>query len=123
MIRFSVGAALVLTVACSNPTTPIEGEVAVRAVPPDLQVSNQTPTPVYSFIIERGAAAYTDWAPCNDPTRCTALAAGATTTLPYARIVGYTPAAREAIVYWWHLIPEGGAAVRPDSIRAVVTAL
>ena len=43
--------------------------------------------------------------------------------VPYGKIVGYTPAAREAIVYWWHLMPDGGSGFRPDSLRAVVVGL
>jgi len=116
-------ATLVITAACSNPTGSIAGPVAVRATPPVLQLTNNTTAPVYAFVIERRAAAYTDWAPCTDAAACPGIVSGATVAVPYGKIVGYTPAAREAIVYWWHLMPDGGSGFRPDSLRAVVVGL
>jgi hypothetical protein len=121
--RFVIGTALFITVACGSPTTLIEGRLAVQATPPVLQLTNQSPAPVYSFATERGAAAKSNWAACTDPARCAGLAPGTTTALPYTQIASYTPAAREAIVYWWHLIPATGMGFRPDSIRAVVVTL
>jgi len=121
--RFFVGAALFVTATCSNPTGPLAGGLAVQAVPPVLQLTNQSSAPIYSFAVERGAAAAINWAPCTDPARCAGLSPGATTALPYTQISFYTPAAHEAIVYWWHLIPATGTGFRPDSIRAVVVAL
>jgi hypothetical protein len=123
MTRFFVSAALFITVACSNATGPLEGRLAVQAVPPVLQLTNQSPAPVYFVAIERGATAKINWAPCTDPAQCAGLAPRATTALPYAQIGFYTPAAREANVYWWHLIPATGTGFRPDSIRVVVVAL
>jgi hypothetical protein len=123
MKRFFVGAALFITVACSNPTGTLEGRLAVQAVPPVLQLTNQSLAPVYSFAVERGTAAAINWAPCTDRARCAGLAPGATTALPYTQIDFYTAAAREAIVYWWHLIPASGGGFRPDSIQGVVVVL
>jgi hypothetical protein len=113
---------LVCIVACADPTAIIRGRIAVRAVSPDLQITNQSGVPVYSFIVERAAAAHTDWAPCNQPTLCAGIAAGATANVPYSQIVGYTSGAREAIVYWWHL-RASSVGFQPDTIRAVVIAL
>lgn len=123
MRRFVTGTALFITVACGSPTSLIEGRLAVQATPPVLRLTNQSRAFVYSFATERGAAARINWDPCTDPARCAGLAPGATTALPYTQIASYTPAAREAIVYWWHLIPATGAGFHPDSIRAVVVVL
>ncbi|MDP3676348.1 MAG: hypothetical protein Q8R44_14845 [Novosphingobium sp.] len=118
-----VSALLSLTLACANPTGLIGGHLAVQAAPPVLELTNQSPASIYSFTIERDAAAYTDWAPCNDPARCSPLRPGASMAVPYTQIAGYASGASEAIVYWWHLIAGGETGFRPDSIRAVVVAL
>ena len=114
---------LALSLACANPTSPIGGRLTVRAAPPVLELTNQGAAPIYFFTIERGAAAYTDWAPCTDPSRCVGIKVGQTASVPYTQIAGYAPSAREAIVYWWHLIAGAQSTSRPDSIRAVVVAL
>ena len=74
-------------------------------------------------MIDRGAEAYTDWVPCRDPNTCPAIKAGGTSALAYSQIVGYSSTSTEAIVYWWHLGPDGKNGFRPDSVRAVVTTL
>ncbi len=114
---------LFLCFACGNPAAPIGGQLAVRALPPLLELTNQSRAPVYVFTVERQAAAYTDWAPCTDPARCAAIKTGGTARVLYDEIVGYTAGAREAIGYWWHLVPDGQATLRPDSIRAKVVTL
>lgn len=123
MKRFFVGAALIFTAACGTATGLIEGRLTVQAAPPVLQLTNQSPAPVYWFAVERGATAKISWAPCTDPARCAGLAPGTTTALPYPQISFYTPAAREAVVFWWHLIAATGGGFRPDSIRGVLVAL
>jgi hypothetical protein len=122
MKRPFVAPVLVL-LACANPAGPSGGGLAVRAVPPALELVNRSAAPVYYFAIERGAAAFTDWAPCTDPSRCAAIATGRTASVPYGEITGYAPGAREAIVYWWHLVPGAQATSRPDSVRSVLVGL
>jgi hypothetical protein len=120
---FVVSAALCIAVACSNSAgLPVE-RLAVQAAPPVLLLTNQSPAPAYFLAMERGSLARANWAFCSDPTRCTALNPGVSTSLPYAQIGGYTQGAHEAVVFWWHLIPATGSGFRPDSIRAVVVAL
>jgi hypothetical protein len=91
----------------------------VRAAPPVLNLSNVSPATIYTFPIEAGLAMRANWAPCSDPAHCNGIKPGATTELPYAQIAGYEAGATHAIVYWWHLVPDGSAGFRPDSIRAV----
>lgn len=121
--RLAVLAALACPLTtCSSPSALTAGRLVVEAVPPALHLTNQTPLPAYTFVIARGAAAYTDWVPCRDPRSCKGLSPGASDVLSYSEIVGYASAAREAIVYWWHLVPQGGQ-FQPDTVRAVVVAL
>ena len=118
-----VSIALCLALACGTPTAPVGGQLTVRAAAPMLELTNHSPAAIYTFSIERGAAAYTDWAPCTDPANCAAIGIGESATLPYSQIAAYTSAAREAIVYWWHLVPGGPTGFMPDTIRAVVVTL
>lgn len=78
---------------------------------------------MYWFAVERSTAALIDWFPCSDPSHCEGIAPGETYVLPYAQLEGYSPQAKEAIVYWWHLSarPEGG--FRMDSIRSIIVDL
>lgn len=116
-------ALLALAVACANPTGPIGGRLAVRAAPPALELTNQSPAPIYYFTLALGSVGYALAPPCTDPSRCTAIKAGQTASVPYAQIPGYTADAHEAIVYWWHLIPGAQTGFRPDSIRTVTVGL
>ena len=118
-----VGAVLTALLGCGNPTGTGSAGLLVRAAPPVLNLTNRSSAPIYSFVIDRGVAAFTDWAPCTDPGTCPALKTGETSPLGYAQIVGYSSTSTEAIVYWWHLVPDGTSGFRPDSIRNVVTAL
>jgi len=120
---FVVTAALCIAVACSNSVGLTVERLAVQAAPPVLLLTNQSPAPVYYLAMNRASLAAANWAFCSDPTRCTGLNPGVSTSLPYAQIGGYTQGAREAVVFWWHLIPATGTGFRPDSIRAVVVAL
>ena len=117
------GTVLLVILGCTDPTGPIPGSLWVQAIPPALQLTNQSPAPVYSFVIESQTAALVNWAPCADPSRCSGLAPGGSLHLPYTDIAGYTPGARQAIVYWWHLVPSDGPGFRTDSIRAVMIGL
>lgn len=118
-----VGAALTTLLGCGSPTGTASAGLLVRAAPPVLSLTNRSSAPIYSFVIDRGAAAFTDWAPCTDPGTCPAIKVGETSSLGYAQIVGYSSTSTEAIVYWWHLVPDGTNGFRPDSIRNVVTTL
>ena len=123
-MRYSlVSFALGLALACGSATGPIGGNLAVRAAPPVLQLSNESPATVYTFSIEGGLAIRANWAPCSDPAHCGGLKPGETEEVQYAQIAGYAPGATHAIVYWWHLVPDGSTGFRPDSIRAVPVTL
>jgi hypothetical protein len=113
-----VGVVCMLSLACTSSTGPIGGQVRVNPTPPTLQLTNESPAPVYIFVIEADLAIRANWAPCTNPAQCRAIQVGATDQLPYTDIAGYTESATHAIVYWWHLVRRGGG-YEPDSIRAV----
>ncbi len=109
--------------ACSAPSEPAGPHVDARLSSAGLVASNRTPSDVYFTAFEREIVALIEWAPCGEPASCRPrLAPGADTTIPYQSIYGWGPASREAVVYWWHLVPTGADAYRPDSIRAIVVA-
>ena len=124
MNRCIVSAFLLFSLgACTQPTSPILGVVSARGIGQNVEITNHTFAPVYTFVIDRGAAAYTDWGPCTDPTLCAATAPQSGSVLPYSQIVGYTLTSREVIVYWWHLVPDGASGFRADSTRAIIIGL
>ena len=116
MISYTVRAALIALVACSNPSGPVE----IAATPQQsIRLVNGTSASIYYFAIECDAAALANWAPCTDLATCRGIEPGRAGMIPFSEIALYTPAAEAALVYWWHLTPAGGGAFVPDSIRAV----
>ncbi len=113
--------------ACQDNVGPVEGVIggrlAVRAAALDLELTNQSPAPIYYLTLGLGSVGFTLAPLCTDPSRCTAIQAGQTASVPYAQIPGYTADTREAIVYWWHLIPGAQTGLRPDSVRTVIVGL
>jgi hypothetical protein len=82
-----------------------------------------SPATIYTLPIEAELAARANWAPCSDPAHCSGIKPWESQELPYAQITGYAAGATHAIVYWWHLVPDGTTGFKPDSIRAVVVRL
>lgn len=115
--RFAV-LLILLIVACAETAEPVPGNLDVVAQQQSLQLTNQGSAPIYVFVIEANTAMVANWAPCNDPASCGGIESGKPVTLAYTGISGYAPGAREAIVYWWHLV-RGGSGYQPDSVRTV----
>jgi hypothetical protein len=113
-----VSVAGVFVLACTSSAGPSGDQLRVNPAPPTLQLTNESPAPVYIFAIEADLAIRANWAPCTDPLECRSIQVGATADLAYTDIAGYSASARHAIVYWWHLVRRGGG-YEPDSIRAV----
>jgi hypothetical protein len=105
--------ALVLACSAAGPTevsyetTPQgiqAGYVTVTATSAGLKLTNQTEKPVYTFAVERNTSALVDWVPCTYFGNCgDGLAPGATTTIPWEKVVGWKPEAREYVVSWYHV--------------------
>ena len=115
--------ALLVTLSCGSATDVIGGDLSVRVTPPRLNITNQTPAPVYLLVMEGQFASRANWAPCSDPARCAALAPAASKDLALDQIAGYALGAETVVVYWWHLIPGGETGFHPDSVRAVAVRL
>ena len=116
MIRYLVCAAVVLPLACSSPTGPVE--VATTAYQ-SIRVSNGTSAAIYYFAIDGNALALANWAPCTNPETCPSVAPGKSRLIPFSEIALLSPTTEAAVVYWWHLTSQGGGTFAPDSIRAV----
>ena len=105
MHRYLAVFAVLAALACNSPVA-VGGTLDVSVAPTGLRIVNNSGAPAYFFAVERETAARINWAPCVDPEQCREVAVGAETTVPYTAVAGWAPGAHEAIVYWWHLVPE-----------------
>lgn len=86
-------------------TTPGQGIVAgtleakVDRVAQTITLRNTTEFEVGYMVVEKDMVTITLFPPCG--TNCPIAVQGATATVKYADIGGYTPQAREARVMWW----------------------
>lgn len=113
---------LALSAACSSATGPVSiGGVIADAKLGAIFIQNRTSQPVYTFVVGRNASALVDWIACSDPAKCAAIHPGQTRTEPYPQGV-VAQNETEALVYWWHIVPNG-AVFKPDSIRVGVVRL
>jgi hypothetical protein len=123
-MRFYFAFAAALAIAsCSDATAPKSDLLRISVQPEAVELMNDSPQPVYVFVVERNSLALVDWAPCSDPSNCDGIAVGGTKVIPYDDITGYAPGAAEAVVHHWHLVPDGAGGFRPDSIRSTVIGL
>jgi hypothetical protein len=120
--RTAVGLVVFLVSACTSSTAPtqIDGVVA-RSTHGHLTIANRTDSPVFLFVIGRETVNVIDWIPCTDAVRCPPLAPGASVTQPNPRRTD-TSREKEAVVYWWHVVPSQGG-FRADQIRSGVVKL
>jgi hypothetical protein len=103
-----------------DPAVPLDVSVNTSQ---SLRLENTSDRTIYYLVFERDFAARALWGPCDGPEQpCPRLEPRARTQVPYGQIGGYEPGAREAVVYWWHLVErDGGWAV--DQVRSVVVQL
>jgi hypothetical protein len=76
---------LVLALACASGTGPVGGNLVVRAAPPVLNLSNESPAAIYTEPMEATYAMLVNWAACSDPAHCNPIKPGETKELPYAQ--------------------------------------
>jgi hypothetical protein len=126
MIRFPVlplGAAAILSVGChAAPTSVSNSALTATVVSRTLWLQNHSTQPVNYFVVARDVAPLMDWAPCAGPA-CPVVPAAGTVSVPFSEIAGLSSVTTEAIVNWWHSVPDGGGGFRPDSLRAFVIPL
>ncbi len=113
--------AAILVAACNGPTMPREDlAVAVSAADSAIHLSNRGSFSIGFFPVEAGESALILWAPCGpDIPGCLILRPGADTSISYSTVSGYYAGAKEALVYWWRLVPGPADGLVPDSIRVV----
>jgi hypothetical protein len=118
------GLLTLLAASCGGPAR-IGGPSAISFATSDgVRFRNPTARTVYYTAMERETATLVDWVPCADPARCPSVPPRGETVIPYASISGYEPGDREAIVYYWELVPatpEGGFQVQ--NLRSEVVLL
>ena len=117
-------AATLLAGACDLPLELSAGDsLEIQVSRSSIRLENNLAEPVYTFLIERQAAALTDWIACSVPDECDGIAPGRSRRVDYRDIVGYDRGDREAIVYWWVLVPDPGGGHRVDGFRSRVVRL
>lgn len=99
---------------------------AVTAVQLDAMVAQRVAGGVRLTNHTGRAIAYAVWnvgwlalfAPCvDDAPACPRLADGASVVVPESEIGGYEAGAREAVVRWWVVVPDGAGGRRADGLR------
>lgn len=124
-------AAALLSGACtSEPSAPAVGPVIVtaaadidaRRVSGGVQLINETDEPIAYAVWNRGWLAL--FGPCVDTgPECPRLAPGESVTVPDAEIDGWAPDAREAVVRWWRVLPDGTGGVKASEVHEIFVAL
>ncbi len=110
------------TLPTGNPRTLSSGDVAISRVQGGIRLTNQTGQAVAYAVWNR------DWlalfAPCVEPApACVRLAPQATIVVPDGAIGGYVPGVAEAIVRWWHVLPDGAGGFRAGEVHEVLVGL
>ena len=109
-------------VAATEPAT--DGtELRAATSSSGVRVANATDRTIYYTVFEREFAAVASLAPCTEPARCPSVAPAGEVTVPFSAIAGYTKDAREAIVYWWHLVPGADGRHSIDRLRSYIVKL
>ncbi len=72
-----------------------------------LVIFNNTPDSLNFTIMERRAARFMKWKPCNHPLKCggRAIPPGRSGFMPYERIYQWYPGC-DVVVFWWQLLPD-----------------
>lgn len=111
--------------ACSSPSVadtptpspaPTQGIVAgtlqVSAARPTLTLRNTTEFVVGYMVIEKDMATVALFPPCGD--KCPTIVQGASASVAYGEIAGYTDKSSEAIVMWWTYVPDRDGKLTPQ---------
>src|SRR5687767_13666321 len=118
-----LAAILVSLVACGDGTEPTQiGGVEAVARLGQIEITNRTTSPVFTFVIGRESAALVDWIACVNAAVCPPLAPNDIKRVPYPKKTDGRPE-REALVYWWHAVLGSNGQQRPDSIRVGIVPL
>jgi hypothetical protein len=87
-----------------------------------VQVTNTSNRPVAYAVWNHGWLAL--FAPCTSTSSdCPRLAPGESITVPVEEIAGWAPGATEAVVRWWHVLPDGAGGLRAGDVRMIIVGL
>ena len=97
---------------------------AVSPTASGLRLVNTGSSPLAFAVFEREFATRSLFAPCVDPgPACVRLPAGQSVVVPLDEIAGYTPRAREAVVYTWRVVRESAGGYRSGDFTSHVVRL
>ena len=123
---------LVALAACAGPPpTPADpssveivgDDLAARATPDGLELTNSGDAPVYYRARDPLTLALSDRIPCLEPLHCPRVPAGGRVTVPFeVAIVGYRPETDLVLVHWWHFVQRGDGSAVPDEVRTIEVA-
>jgi hypothetical protein len=109
-----------LGAGCSDPTGVESDILSARIVRSELELRNDTQTPVYYFAADRGILALLDWAVCIQPSECNGVSPHSTTSIALDDIIGGGESA-EIVVYHWRLVQgQSSTGYVADSIRSLI---
>ncbi len=112
--------AVVAFAGCSTVTAPASDILTATPRAQALEIRSTSTEKVYYFVADRGALALIDFTICRDPSKCEAVAPGATKQIAYSGIIGHSPISTELVLYHWHLVPAAGGTYDQDSIRSTI---
>lgn len=84
-----------LLISCSGD----DGDVYIMADAPLFTIKNESPSPVFYFVMDTGFLAMVQMAPPCDPFRPN-LKAGKTDVIPFTDIPGYNENSKTAVAFW-----------------------
>jgi hypothetical protein len=116
-LRLTLAAAL-LGAGCGAPTGESNGALTVESDGVALRLHNGSIGRVHYMVVERSTLALINWAPCTGDG-CPVVDPLSTVVVPFGEILGYTPQAREAVVYWWPATSAERLQRNPDLIEWV----
>jgi len=91
----------------------IAGTVEVKATRPNLTLRNTTEAVIGYMVVDSEMATVALYPPCDE--RCPQIVQGASATVPYPSIAGYTNTSKAAIVMWWTYRRGADGVLRPDT--------
>jgi hypothetical protein len=126
-LAFAAGVPFLASTSCQRepaqpPLDRVDGGVEAARVAEGIRITNGTDQPIAYAVWARGFLGL--FAPCTDTgPECPRLAPGASVVVPVAAIVGIWPGEREALVRWWHVVPDGSGGRRADEVRELAVPL
>jgi hypothetical protein len=85
-------------------------------------VTNNSASPIFTFVIGRIIETRTDYILCVDAARCPPIQTGGSRVYPYETLMR-EPGEREVVVRWWHAVPDGSGGLRAGNLGSLIVPL